>query len=45
MGQFSVSTSANKPPAISISEISTPNGLLQTTDKLKWLIGYTKGLD
>ena len=40
----SVSTCRNQPPGFSVSETSTPNGLLQTINGLKRLVSYSKRL-
>ena len=42
LGQFSVS--ASQPPGCSVSGRSTPNGLFQTINWLKKLMGYSKQL-
>ena len=42
LGQFPVPACANQPPGFSVSGTSTPNGLFQTINGLKILLGYTK---
>ena len=41
---FSVPACANKPPGFSVRRTSTPNGLFQTINGLKILMGHTKRL-
>ena len=38
--QFSVSACANQPTGFSVNGSSTPNGLFQTINELKQLMGY-----
>ena len=40
MVQFTVSACANQPPDFSVSGILSPNGLFQTMNGLKRLMGY-----
>ena len=42
LGEFSVSTCADQPPGFSVSGTSTPNGLFQTINRIKILVGYSK---
>ena len=42
LGQFYVPVCANQPPGFSVRENSTPNGLFQTINGVKILMGYTK---
>ena len=42
MGQFPVPVCKNQPPGFSVRETSTPNGLFETINWLKILMGYTK---
>ena len=42
--QFSVSACANKPTGFSVNGSPIPNGLFQTINGLKQLIGYSKSL-
>ena len=42
LGKFYVPVCANQPPGFSVRENSTPNGLFQTINGVKILMGYTK---
>ena len=42
--QFSVSACANQPTVFSVNGSLTPNGLFQTVNGLKQLMGYPKWL-